>query len=316
VNPHVAAIVNPRSGNGRTGRAWRLISDMLARELGPIRAHFTASPSTPNYLPAAELTRMALHEGAQLVIAVGGDGTINEVVNGFFEDEKPVNPEAHLALLHAGTGGDFRKSFDISGDMGANIALIARGTSKQIDLGRAHFAGEDGSQKSRYFANIASFGLSGDVVRAVNGASWPKLFGGKFTFLWTSLLCAARHRTRSVRLTSDCGFDEVLKIGTVAICNGRYFGGGMMIAPLALPDDGLFDVVILRDAGLIDMLGKSRSIYGGKHLDDSNVTHFRARQLTATPVDREPVLIDMDGEMPGLLPARFEILPRAITLRC
>ncbi|MDO9126957.1 MAG: diacylglycerol kinase family protein [Parvibaculum sp.] len=172
MTPHVAAIVNPRSGGGRTGRAWRVISETLEKELGPVRAHFTASPSTPHFLPAAELTRKALKDGAQLVIAVGGDGTISEVVNGFFENGVQINPDAHLAILNAGTGGDFRRTFDLPEDAADCVKHIASGKTRRIDIGRLTFVAEDGQETDRYFDNIASFGLSGETVRAVNSASW------------------------------------------------------------------------------------------------------------------------------------------------
>jgi diacylglycerol kinase (ATP) len=314
--PHVAAIVNPRSGGGRTGRAWRIIQATLERELGPVRPHFTKAASTPRFLPAAELARQALKEGAQLVIAVGGDGTINEVVNGFFEDGALINPDAHLAILNTGTGGDFRKTFDLPEELEPCVARIAQGTTRKIDIGRLTFIADDGAGATRYFDNIASFGLSGAVDRAVNRARFSKLFGGKFAFLWATLATAFRYKALPVRIVADSGFDEVVNVGTAAVANGRFFGGGMMMAPNAEPDSGHFNIVIMRDTTFGDLFSGSGKLYEGKHLDDPKVIHFDAKSLTATPVGEAPVLLDIDGEAPGRLPARFEILPCAITLRC
>ncbi|MBX3445189.1 MAG: diacylglycerol kinase family lipid kinase [Parvibaculaceae bacterium] len=314
--PHVAAIVNPRSGGGRTGRAWRVIAETLEKELGPIRTHFTGGPSTPHYLPAAELAQQALHDNAQLVIAVGGDGTIDEVVNGFFEAGAQINPDAHLAVLNAGTGGDFRRTFDLPQDAIEGVKRIAKGTTRQIDIGRLTFIAHDGQEKDRYFNNIASFGLSGETVHAVNNATWQKSLGGNFVFTWGSLVTALRHKTRPVRITTDHGFETVANIGLAAVANGRYFGSGMKVAPDAEPDDGLFDLVIMRDLGFMDLLTGSGNLRDGTHVNGPKVTVTRARTVTAVPLGTEPVLIDVDGEGPGRLPAHFEILPGAITLRC
>jgi YegS/Rv2252/BmrU family lipid kinase len=314
--PHVAAIVNPRSGGGKTGRAWRIIKETLERDLGPVRVHFTASGSTPRYLPAAELAAKALKEGAQLVIAVGGDGTINEVVNGFFEKDELINPDAHLAILNTGTGGDFRKTFGLPADLDQCVARIAQGTTRKIDIGRLTFVADDGKEARRYFDNIASFGLSGAVDRAVNRAGVSKLLGGSFAFLCATLTTAIRYKAPPVRIATDQGFDEVVNVGTAAVANGRYFGGGMMMAPKAEPDSGHFDIVIMRDTKFSDLFKGSGKLYEGKHLDDPKVMYFHARSLTATPLGAEPVLLDIDGEAPGRLPARFDILPSAITLRC
>lgn len=314
--PHVAAIVNPRSGGGRTGRSWRLISDALEAELGPVRPHFTTSHSTPRYLPATELTRSALKSGAQLVIAVGGDGTINEVVNGFFENGEPINADAHLAILNTGTGGDFRKTFDLPEDLDACVKRIGGGNTRQIDIGRLSFISDDGNEDTRYFNNIASFGLSGEVVRAVNRASISKLFGGAFTFLWSTLVTSFRFKPHQVRITTDEGLDETMNIGICAVANGKFFGGGMMMAPNADPSDGRFDIVIMRDTTFSDMLTGSGSLRDGSHLQNPKVWHGHARALTATPIGSRPVLLDVDGEAPGRLPARYEILPAALTLRC
>jgi len=316
VTPHVAAIVNPRSGNGRTGRAWRLISSALTRELGPIKPHFTLSPGTPDYLPAAELTRIALKQGAQMVVAVGGDGTLNEVLNGFFEDGEMISPEAHLAVLPSGTGDDFRKTLGMSSDIDKNAALIASGASRPIDIGRITFSGANGTERMRYFINIASFGLSGEAVHALNRKHWPKSLGTSFAFLWSGLTCALTHRRNAVRFTADNGFDEIVEIGTAAICNGRYFGAGLMVAPLAQPDDGLLDITLLRETRLLPLLGLVSRLYRGAPLQADCVTQFRTHSLTATPLDAARLALEADGETLGFLPARFDILPRAITLRC
>ncbi len=314
--PHVAAVVNPRSGGGRTGRAWRVISETLEKKLGPVRTHFTAAPSTPHFLPAAELTRNALKDGAQLVIAVGGDGTIDEVVNGFFEAGVPINPEAHLAILNAGTGGDFRRTFDLPDEAADCVAHIASGNTRRIDIGRLTFIAMDGQETDRYFNNIASFGLSGETVRAVNNATWQKSFGGNFTFTWATLMTAWRHKPRPVRIETDMGFDETMNIGLAAVANGRFFGSGLKVAPDAEPDDGLFDLVMMRDLSFMDLLKGGGDLREGTHVNGPKVKVVRARSVTATPMGTEPVLIDVDGEGPGRLPARFEILPGALTLRC
>ncbi|MFZ3035188.1 MAG: diacylglycerol kinase family protein [Parvibaculum sp.] len=314
--PHVAAVVNPRSGGGRTGRAWRVIATALEAELGPVRVHFTTSHSTSRYLPAAELTRIALKSGAQLVIAVGGDGTISEVVNGFFENGAPINPDAHVAILNTGTGGDFRKTFNLPENMEGCVKRIGKGTTRKIDLGRMTFVNEDGGEGTRYFNNIASFGLSGEVVRAVNNADISKLLGGAFAFTLATLVTSFLYKPHPVRLQTDTGFDEVLNVGVCAVANGKFFGGGMMIAPDAEPDDGLFDMVVMRDTTFMDMLTGSGSLRDGTHLANPKISHMRIKSLTAMPAGDRPVLLDVDGEAPGRLPARFDIMPQALTLRC
>ncbi|PKQ01971.1 MAG: transcriptional regulator, partial [Alphaproteobacteria bacterium HGW-Alphaproteobacteria-12] len=306
--PHVAAIVNPRSGGGRTGRAWRVISETIERDLGPVRAHFTAAPATPHFLPAAELTREALRAGAQLVIAVGGDGTIDEVVNGFFEDGAAINPDAHLAVLNAGTGGDFRRTFDLPEEAAEGVQRIAAGTTRRIDIGKLTFIAEDGQETVRYFNNIASFGLSGETVRAVNEATWQKSLGGNFAFTWATLMTALRHKPRPVKIETDDGFETIANIGLTAVANGRYFGSGMKVAPDAEPDDGLFDVVIMRDLKFMDLLTGDGNLREGTHVNGPKVQVVRARTVTATPLGPEAVLLDVDGEGPGRLPARFEIM--------
>jgi diacylglycerol kinase (ATP) len=308
------AVVNPRSGNGRTGRMRKEIEAKLAEVCGSITVGVTRGP-----MDAAALTSQALLDGYEQIVAVGGDGTINEVVNGFFRNGMALNPNAHLALLTNGTGGDFRKTFGIEDGLAASLKRIAEGKPKRIDVGKLSYVTADGKPGLRYFANIASFGLSGEVVGRVNRARFSKLFGGKFAFRWGAMRAALSYKDKPVRLKVDNVFDEVLTVSTVAVCNGRYFGGGMKIAPDALPDDGLFDVIVLgvapRGQGIKDM-GK---LYTGEHVHLPYVKVLRGASVIATPVqatERAGVFLDVDGEGPGKLPAMFDVMHKALSFRC
>jgi len=307
-------ILNPRSGGGRTGRAWDGIAARLKTAIGAFDVAVTDRP-----MAAQTLTSRALGQGYGLVVAVGGDGTVNEVINGFFLGGVPVNREAELGLLMSGSGGDFRRTFGIGDGVDDAIARLASGSMRAIDVGRVSFLTDDGKPATRHFVNIASFGLSGDVVRRVNRARLSKLAGGEFSFFWNSLVGSLAWRNLPVRLKIDGGFDEVVPVTTVAVANGRYFGGGMRVAPDADPTDGLFDVTVMAGLTRSDFLLRSGELYSGGHARDPKVRIIRGRTVIAAPVEetrRAPVLLETDGEAPGRLPATFEILPRMIRLRC
>ena len=310
------AIINPASGGGRTGRDWPEIQKKLEAALGPVTPLFTEGPATPAHLPAANLARDATDKGADLIIAVGGDGTINETINGLFHDVSDGQAPAPLGLLNTGTSGDFRKTFELPADLDACIERLANGSSRTIDIGRLTFNADDNVPMARHFNNIASFGMSGAVDRAVNKARFSKLFGGSFAYLWATLSTALRYRPQAVRIRTESGWDEVINVGTAAVANGRFFGGGMMMAPDAAPDDGAFDLVIMRDTSVGDLFKDSGSLYDGTHIENEKVIVTRTRWVEAEPIDTAPVLLDIDGEAPGKLPARFDILPSALTLRC
>lgn len=308
------AVINPRSGNGRTGRMQKEITSKLADVCGSLTTGLTRGP-----MDAAALTTQALLDGYEQIVAVGGDGTINEVVNGFFKNGAAVNPEAHLALLTNGTGGDFRKTFGIEDGLQSSLKRIAEGRPKRIDVGKLTYVTADGKPAFRYFANIASFGLSGEVVGRVNGARFSKLFGGKFAFRLGAMRAALSFKSKPVRLKVDAVFDDVVTISTVAVCNGRYFGGGMKVAPDAQPDDGLFDVIVLGEAPRGQGLKDMNKLYTGEHVKLPYVKVLRGTSVIATPVQatgRAPVLLDVDGEGPGQLPGMFDVMHKSISFRC
>lgn len=308
----IHAIVNPRSGGGRTARRWPELHSILIARMGPVEARFTERQGH-----ATELTRAALLEGARLVVAVGGDGTINECVNGFFDGDRPISPEAALGLVTSGTGGDFRRSFGIENGPEAAIDRLASGTPKPTDLGRMTFTGHDGALITRWFANIASFGLSGAVDQAVNRSRVAKWFGGSFAFAWCSFTTMLFYRGAPVRLSVDDGFDETVCPSTVAVCNGAYFGGGMKVAPDANLSDGRFHIVVMADEGPWAALRNAGTIYTGNHVELPSVRVLTGCRVTAVPLAPDtPVLLDIDGEAPGRLPADFQLVPGAIAVKC
>jgi len=304
-------IANPKSGGGRTKKRLDEVCEKLEAALGPVTLRTTDAPGD-----ATTLARASLRDGSSLIVAVGGDGTVNECVNGFFEGRTPVNAEAQFGMVMSGTGGDFRRTFDLGPDIDDYVATLASGATRKVDLGCISYVGWEGRDETRLFDNISSFGLSGIVDRAVNNAKISKLFGGTFSFYWCTLTSMLGFKPQTVRIQVDDHFDEVLNINNAAICNGQYFGGGMWIAPMADPSDGTFEVVIIKDATFSDMLKDTGSIYEGEHLDNPRIVTTRGTRVTATPVNQEDVLIDADGETPGKLPASFEILPQALTIRC
>jgi diacylglycerol kinase (ATP) len=306
------AIVNPRSAGRRTEKRWPEIARRLEADLGSLETVFTDAPDS-----ATRLTREALRDGVGQVIAVGGDGTINEVVNGFFEGERAINPEAVLSIAVLGTGGDFRKTLGIGVDVDDFVGKIVGGTVRTVDVGHLRFVDHQGRVATRYFGNIASFGLSGAVVAAVNRAGLSKKISGKFAFQWASFTSLLRHRDVPVRVTIDDEPPIERNLTIAAVCNGQYFGGGMHIAPDAMPDDGLFDFVTLHDLGVLDFMRHSRSIYRGEHVHLEQVSVRRGRRITAEPMrEDDEILLDVDGEQPGRLPASFELRPRALKIRC
>lgn len=307
-------VVNPHSANGRTARDWPAIERTLRDFYSQL-----VVVHTEKRREATGYVRNALQEGHGEIIAVGGDGTINEAVNGFFDEEGPVAPDAVFSFITSGTGGDFRKTFGIAPDWAAAVARLKEASAVAVDVGRVSCLSERGTPRVRHFINIGSFGLSGAVVDSVNRARIAKLFGGQFAFAFHSALDMLTYRERAVRIRVDNAFDEITAISTVAIANGQYFGGGMRVAPDANPNDGLFDVVLMGSAPRRQAMAELKLLYTGEHVDRPHVRVLRGRRVVAAPVAEtkgRPVLIELDGENAGRLPATFEILPGALQLRC
>lgn len=311
-NEKLHVVLNKHSAGGRTAKRWPAMEAEIKRLFGDFEITETTAPFS-----GEPLTRQALEAGADLILAVGGDGTFSEAANGFFKDGAPVNPEAELAFLTSGTGCDMRRTlgWPETEDITAMLEIIKSGKTRKIDIGLMSYEIPEGTSASRYFVNIASFGLGGAVSDAVNRSKIAKLFGGSFAFSWHSLVQGLLYKNQKIRLQIDDDFDEELDLTLGVIANCQYFGGGMQIAPDADPSDGLFDVLVghgLTKSELTKVLG---SVGSGAHVNHPKIIQRRGKRIVATSLDPRPVRHDVDGEAPGSLPSVFEILPQAISLR-
>lgn len=298
-------VVNPQAASGETGRAWPRIRARARELLGDFEAHLTRGAGD-----ATTLTRERLQEGADRIIGVGGDGTLNEVINGFFDGERPLSGKAVLGFLPNGTGCDFSRTLPIPTGLDSALATICENAIHTIDLGRVCFQDHAGQRRARYFHNIASAGLGGEVVDRVNRTS--KAGGPFLSFIWGTLRSLLSYEGKRVRLSLDGGEPEEVAILNVAVANGRYHGGGMLVAPGAAPDDGLFQVTVIGTMTLPLVLWHLPKLYLGGIERIRQVSLRTAVRVTATSEQR--VLLDVDGEQPGVLPAEWTILPGALRM--
>lgn len=310
---YTSVIVNPASGNGATGRHWPELRAALDKVLERWDHQFTTGPGD-----GTRLARRAIAEGYEMIVSVGGDGTMNEVVTGLFPEgdaapAAPTRPGLVLAPVRQGTGGDFARLLELPGEIPACVAHLAGDRTRPCDLGVIEFVRHDGGPGWRGFLNIASFGLSGLVVEKVNSSS--KALGGKASFAIGLARALAGYKPQKVRITADGASFLDQAMVTCAVANGQYFGGGMRFAAEAQIDDGAFDVVVQLKSGVREILSVG-DLYSGRMSSWSSVRRVQAREVHAEPGDGgDPVLLDIDGEGLGRLPARFRVLPSAVRLK-
>jgi YegS/Rv2252/BmrU family lipid kinase len=254
----------------------------------------------------ADLAERAARGGADLVVVVGGDGTINEAVNGLLRVDEP--PE--LAVIARGTGDDFVRTHGIPTSVERAIAVARGGRGRPVDAGRVTYRERDGSPSARHFANVASVGMSGAVAQRANSTS--KALGGRITFFYALTREFLGWRNAEVTVGVD-GERRSGRMHDVVVANGGYHGGAMKLAPDAEPDDGLFDVLLIGDVSKLDFLTTAPKLYVGKHLGHPKVELLRGSRVT---VDAGVALpLEADGEVLGTTPAQFEIIPQAYRVR-
>jgi diacylglycerol kinase (ATP) len=258
-------------------------------------------------LHLTELARGAAEAGAKVLVVVGGDGSVHEVVNGIVASGCA---DVELAVLPRGTGKDFVRSLRIPRDLGAALAVAKEGRARAVDVGRAEFVGWDGSPAVSYFANFAGAGISGAIARRANRSS--KAAGGRLSFFWATVAVFAGWKSAAMTADVD-GVHRSGQMFEVLAMNGDYAAGGMWVTPEAEPDDGRLDVLLIGDVTKADFVRTFPKIYRGKHLNHPKIEVLRGRVVD---VDADvPLPIVLDGEQPGTTPARFEVVPAALRVR-
>ena len=301
-------IVNPQAGNGRTEKIWPYIESALEKSIGSFEVLQTTCRGD-----ATDLSRRILAVDTVRIVAVGGDGHLNEVLNGFVENDLPVNPEARLSFVMTGTGCDFQRSLGISGKWQNAAAKLKDAKVRKIDVGKVTYTAADKTQKIRYFDNIASFGLSGAVDHCLEHSRLRNYLGGSLLFLWATIKTVFTHPNQSIRFRIDDGPEEEICSRLGLLANGRYFGGAMHAAPEAKMDDGLLDLLMLKEISVAKFLWHLPKIYKGTHLKIPEIFFQKVRKFTAE--SSEQVILDIDGESPGYLAATFEVLPKILNLQ-
>lgn len=284
----VLALVNPIAGRGRAVRAYRAVHDVLARRFPRLRTAHTTRPGE-----ATEISAQAVRQGINRIICFGGDGTLHEVTNAI------ATADVSIAVIPSGSGNDLARTLSIPTDPLAAALLAADCLGPTpIDLGTVN---------GSYFANVAGAGFDAEVAREKDRRF--RFVPGTGGFVAAALLTLATYRNVEIKIEHDRG--QVTGMARlIAVANGKYYGGGMKVAPHADPSDGLFDVVVAWDLGRLETLATIPLVYSGAHMRKPKVTSFRSRRITVDSA--VPLSIQADGEIVGRLPTTFTLIPGAL----
>ena len=301
-------IVNPAAGRKGLGHNWPALQEALSAKLGPVAHRITRGPHD-----AENVTRQALHEGFDLIVAVGGDGTLNDCLNGFVKNDRPINRHAALGVLPYGTGGDFARYFKIPRRPGDAAAHFLNNKTAIVDMGKVTCRDSSGKKTVRYFMNISTAGIVARVDYWSNRS--PSILGPKGAYVYGSVRGILEYKPAEV-LYSTNGINRTITPLMIVVANAPHFGSGMKPAPKARPNDGLFDVVAVEKLTLLQMLNFFPRLYTGGHIKLPQVRSVRTRKVEMTIKNKKAIVpVETDGDLIGRLPATFEIIPKAIRFK-
>lgn len=298
---YAKVIVNPVAGAGRTARLWPRIMGLFKGHGLRFEHDITEAPGH-----AIELARAAAQKGYEMVVSIGGDGTINEVVNGLYAAGNIG--DALLGIVSTGTGGDYVRTVGIPRHYEDACRCFLQPKKRTVDLGIVEYA-NNGRRTQRLFVNFAGMGFDAEIVRRTTQQF--KALGSMPSYLLGTLTTLLAYRNKNITLIVD-GQAEERRVCTVVMNNGKYGGGGMFTAPHADLSDGLLDVLIVGNLSKPDLLASLPRIYKGTHLTHPKVTMKKAREIEIRSMEK--MQLQADGELLGEVPAHFRVLPSALNV--
>jgi diacylglycerol kinase (ATP) len=310
--PPPLLIVNPRSGGRNAAGDLPHVLERVEQVLGDVVIRYTTERGH-----ARHLALQGAREGHSLIVAVGGDGTFSEVADGILAHGDGPGPTA--GIINLGTGGDFRRSLGIGEGLEKCLEALSTGEERTVDVGRATFRGTSGQIETHHFVNVLSAGLGGLVDRYIE--RMPTFIGGRVGYYLAALGAVARSKERPLqaRITwEDAVREQIIPAYLVAVCNGRWFGGGMDVAPMALPDDGRLEIITITAPNKPYLADRVRGVYTGRHLLEPTVHHFPCQAIELRLADKDAerrFLLDVDGEALGSLPLTIELVPGRLRVR-
>lgn len=295
------ALVNPNAGNGKGEKDWARISDLFSRNEMKVEPFFTASKGH-----AIVLTHELISKGCRKIISVGGDGTLNEIINGIFTQEYCPPGDVIISMIPVGTGNDWGRMFGIPLVYEGAVSLIKEEKLMLHDIGTVTYYYGDQKEK-RYFINIAGLGFESVVVKKTNRQK-DKGKSSRAIYFYNLLSSLVTYRNAPVEIMIDEKKREA-RVFSINVGNGRYCGGGMRQTPDAIPDDGLLDITVIKDIGRIEIIKSLKLLYDGTILSHPKVDGYRSNNLSVK--SDVPLWVEADGESLGHTPAEFGIIPSA-----
>ena len=297
-------IVNPNAGNGKGKKDWEKIAILLNNNALPYNVRFTEKKGH-----AIHFTIEGIDSGYRKIITVGGDGTLNEVVNGVFLNKVCPTTDVSLALIPVGTGNDWGRMFGIPLDYEKAINIICENKLMLHDAGLISFY-EGSDKKERYFINIAGLGFESVVVKRTNYQK-DQGRGGKLIYFYNLLMSLISYKNTKAEIIID-GEKIKADIFSLNVGNGRYCGGGMRQTPRALPDDGLLDMTIIKGMGKFEIIRNLKILYDGTILQHPKIDGYKCKNIKVS--SESPMYAEADGESLGQTPAEFNIIPEGIKI--
>ena len=324
-------VVNPNSSSGLTGKGWNDLYPEIKEALGTsVEVALTKKPGDGTIL-----ARQFLKQGFKKVVAIGGDGTLNEVANGFFEEPvgihsnkinggpppkfpplRPINPDAIMGVVPAGTRNVLAKSLGLPEGIANCCKTFQLGKPKKMDAIYATVTSPEdhSSTMSRIFLNAAEMGVAAEIIE--RSKKVREVVNSRIVSTITSIAATLpTYQSNECEISLDNNKKKfAIKMTMAVVANGQFLGGGFKVAPHASMSDGLLDLVVLKDSGSLKMIDELINMKDGDYKEEDNITYRQTTKVSLISKERD-VTVTVDGEPIGILPATFEVIPHALTVR-